>query len=166
LTNRKFDIFLKYLSNYLKLISYQNNIEADYHNFTTTLSTSINKFSIEVLCKKKNNTTNPWYDNECKIVRKSIRDASNASLKYDKINRYKTLIKRGEKNYINRKQEKLLHLFKIDPKKFWRQILTHKTKENNRIPLKDWNFYLKNIYNPLMSWTTFQIVLQRMKCFL
>jgi hypothetical protein len=97
-----------------------------------------------VLLKKKNNTTNPWYDNECKIARKTIRDASNASLKYDKINRYKTLIKR-KKNYINKKQEKLLHLFKIDPKKSRRQILTRKTKENNKIQLKDWNFYLKSI---------------------
>jgi hypothetical protein len=48
--------------------------------------------------------------------------------------------------YINRKQEKLLHLSKLDPKKFWRQILTHKTKENNMIHLRDWNSYLKNIY--------------------
>jgi hypothetical protein len=39
-----------------------------------------------------------------------------------------------------------LHLFKIDPNKFRREILTRKTKENNRIPLKDWNFYLENIY--------------------
>jgi hypothetical protein len=23
---------------------------------------------------------------------------------------------------------------------------THKTKENNKIPLKDWNCYLKNLY--------------------
>jgi hypothetical protein len=73
---------------------YQNNIEADYESFTTIISNSIKKFSIEVLCKKKNNTTNPWYDNECKIARKSIRDASNMSLKYDKINRYKTIIKK------------------------------------------------------------------------
>jgi hypothetical protein len=51
---QKVDLFLKDLSNALKLISYQNNIEADYHNFTTTLSTSINNFSIEVLHKKKN----------------------------------------------------------------------------------------------------------------
>jgi hypothetical protein len=115
---QKVDLFLNDLSNALNLLTYQNNIEVDYQNFTTILSTSINKFSIEVLCKKKNSTTNPWYDNECKIARKSIRDASNASLKYDKINRYKTLIKRKKKKiYINRKQEKLLHLFKIDPKK-------------------------------------------------
>ena len=66
----KVDLFLKNLSNDLKLISYQNNIEANYKNFTTTLSTSINNFSIEVLRKKKNNTTNPWYDNACKIARK------------------------------------------------------------------------------------------------
>jgi hypothetical protein len=39
-----------------------------------------------------------------------------------------------------------LHLFKKDPKKLWRQIITRKTKENDRIHLKDWNFYLKNLY--------------------
>ena len=32
------------------------------------------------------------------------------------------------------------------PKKFWRHILTRKTKDNNRIDLHDWNSYLKNIY--------------------
>jgi hypothetical protein len=95
----KVDIFLKDLNSELNLLSYKDNIEDLYHNFTTTLSTSINKFSIEVLCKKKNRTTNPWYDNECKIARKSIRDASNESLKPDKINTYKALIKR-KKNTI------------------------------------------------------------------
>ena len=94
---KKNDFFLKYLSNYSKLISYQNNIEVDYQNFTSILSTSINNFSIEVLHKKKNSTTNPWYDNECKFARKVIRDASNASLKSDKINRYKTLINKRKR---------------------------------------------------------------------
>jgi hypothetical protein len=97
---QKVNLFLKKLSNALKLIFYHNNIEADYQNFTTTLSTSINNFFVEVLSKKKNNTTNPWYDNEFKIARKSIRDASNASLKYDKMNRYKTFkIKRKKQLY-------------------------------------------------------------------
>ena len=32
------------------------------------------------------------------------------------------------------------------PKKFWRQILTRKTKDNIRIYLHNWNSYLKNIY--------------------
>ena len=32
------------------------------------------------------------------------------------------------------------------PKKLWRQILTRKTKEDNKIALKDWYSYLKNIY--------------------
>jgi hypothetical protein len=71
---QKINLFLKDLSNALKLVSYENNIEANYQNFTTTLSTSINNFSIEVLRKKKKNTTNPWYDNEYKIAKKSIRD--------------------------------------------------------------------------------------------
>ena len=35
------------------------------------------------------------------------------------------------------------------PKKFRRQILTQKTKEDNKITLKDWNSYLKNIYESL-----------------
>lgn len=35
------------------------------------------------------------------------------------------------------------------PKKFWRQILTRKTKESNKITLEDWNSYLKNIYDSL-----------------
>jgi hypothetical protein len=77
----KVDIFLKDLNNELNLLSNKDNIEDLYHNFMTTLSTSINKFSIEVLCKKENRMTNPWYDKECKIARKSIRDASNESLK-------------------------------------------------------------------------------------
>jgi hypothetical protein len=89
--------------------------------------------------------TNPWYDKECKIVRKVIRDPSNESLKFYKINRYKYLIKR-KKNYRNRKQEKLLQLSKLDTDKFWRQILARKTKENNMISLKDWNSYLQYLY--------------------
>jgi hypothetical protein len=112
----------------------------------STLSTSINNFSIEMLHKNKNSTTNPWQDNEYKIARKDIRDASNASLKSDTINIYKTLIKWKKTDYVHRKQEKLVHLLKIDSKKLWRKILTRKTKENNNIPLKDWNLYLKNLY--------------------
>ena len=32
------------------------------------------------------------------------------------------------------------------PKKFYRKILTRKTKEDNKIALKDWNSYLKKLY--------------------
>jgi len=39
-----------------------------------------------------------------------------------------------------------LHIFKVAPKKFWRQILTSKIKENNKIALKDWDSYLKRLY--------------------
>jgi hypothetical protein len=76
----KFELFLKDLNSKFHLLTYKDNIEELYHNLTTTLSTSINKFSFEVSCKKNNRTTNPWYDKECKISRKSIRDASNESL--------------------------------------------------------------------------------------
>jgi hypothetical protein len=93
----KFDILLNDLNSKLNLLTYKDNIEEHYRNFTTTLSTSINKFSFEVSYKKNNRMTNPWYDKECKIARKSIRDASNESLKLDKINTYKALIKREKK---------------------------------------------------------------------
>ena len=48
--------------------------------------------------------------------------------------------------YIHKRQEKLLHLSKVAPKKFWRQILTRKTKHNNKISLDEWNSYLKKLY--------------------
>jgi hypothetical protein len=133
----KVDIFLKDLNSKLKLLTYKDNIEELYHNLTTTLFTSINKFSFEVSRKKNNRTTNPWYDKECKIDRKAIRDASNEPLKLDKINTYKALTKRKKRYYINKRQEQLSQLYKLDPKKFWSQTLKCNTKENNRIPLMD-----------------------------
>ena len=110
-----------------------NNIEDLYHNFTMTLLYSINKFSIEVSSNKRNSETNPWYDKDCKSVRKEIKE----SLKTEKIKIYKALTKRKKMQYIRKIQENLLHLSKVAPKKFWRQILTRKTKDNNRITLHD-----------------------------
>jgi hypothetical protein len=46
----------------------------------------------------------------------------------------------------------------LDPKKFWSQIIKHNTKENNRIPLSDWNSYLKSIYEFPNSMETILIV--------
>ena len=51
------------------------------------------------------------------------------------------------------------------PKKFWRQILTRKTKEDNKIALKDWNPYLKNIYEPLDIKDSIQTLLTMKKVF-
>jgi len=142
----KNDLFLKYLIiNFLPLSS-TDNIEDLYHNFTTTLSYFINKFSIEVSSNKRNRKTNPWYDKDCKSARREIMEALDESLKIDKIQLYKALTKRKKMQYIHKRQENLLHLFKVAPKKFWRQILTRKTKDNNRIALNDWNSYFKKLY--------------------
>jgi hypothetical protein len=46
----------------------------------------------------------------------------------------------------------------MDPKKFWSQILNRNTKENNRIPLRDWNSYLKSLYEFPKSMDTIPIV--------
>ena len=106
----KVDIFLKDLNIKLNLLTYKDNIQELYHNFKTTLSTSINKLSFKVSYKNNNRMTNPWYDKECKIAKKSIRGASNEPLKLDKINTYKALIKREKIYYINKRQEQLSQL--------------------------------------------------------
>jgi len=56
--NKK-DLFLNELKNNLLHLFSIDNIEDLYHNFTTTLSYSINKFSIELLSNKRNSKTNP-----------------------------------------------------------------------------------------------------------
>jgi hypothetical protein len=154
----KVDILLKDLNSELNLLTYKDNIEELYHNFTTTLSTSISKFSFKVSYKNNNRMTNPCYDKECKFARKSIRDDSNESLKIYKINMYKSLIKTKKIYYINKRKEKLSQLYKLDPKKFWRQILKRNTNENNRIPLRDWNSYLKIIFEFPNAMDTIPIV--------
>ena len=58
----KNDLFLNELKTSLLPLSSIDNIDDLYHNFTTTLSYSINKFSIEVSSNKINSKTNPWYD--------------------------------------------------------------------------------------------------------
>jgi hypothetical protein len=85
----KVDIFLKDLNIELNILTYKDNIEDLYHNFTT-LSTSINKLYFEVSHKKNNRPTNPWYDTKCTIARKTIGKSSNEFLKLDKINKYKS----------------------------------------------------------------------------
>ena len=82
----KTDIFLCDLKIELVPLSTMENIENPYHNFATTLSSSINKFSIEFLTKMSNNTAKPWYDQECKDARKEIKQANTYSIKLDKIN--------------------------------------------------------------------------------
>ena len=53
------DLFLNDLKNDLLPLLRFDNIEDLYPNFTIVLSSSINKFSIEVLGEKKNRKTNP-----------------------------------------------------------------------------------------------------------
>ena len=94
----KNDLFPNDLKINLLPLSSIDNIEDLYHNFTTTLSHSINKFSIEVSSNKGNRKTNPWYDKDCKSVRKENNEALDESLKIDKIKIYKALTKREKGN--------------------------------------------------------------------
>jgi hypothetical protein len=92
----KVDIFLNDLNSELHILPYKDIIDYLYHNFTTSLYTSINKFTFEISFKNKNITTNPWYDREFKIARKVVRDASNEFFKLKRINTYKSIINRKE----------------------------------------------------------------------
>ena len=61
--------------------------------------------------------------------------------------------------YIHKRQKNLLHLSRVAPNKLWRQILTRNTKDNNRIYLHEWNYYLKNIYESPNVIDNFETVL-------
>jgi hypothetical protein len=106
----KVDLFLMDLNRELHLLTYKDNMKSSVIILQLPFP-PINKFSFEVSCKKNNRTTNPWYDKECKISRKSIRDAYNESLKLDKINTYKSLIKRKKKDIISIKSQSGFHSF-------------------------------------------------------
>ena len=56
--------------------------------------------------------------------------------------------------YIHKRQEDLLHLSKVAPKKLWRQILSRKTKDTNRIAYTIGIPILKRFMNPQMSLIT------------
>ena len=102
----KNDLFLNELKSNLLPLSSIDNIEDLYHNFTTTLSYSINKFSIEVSSNKRNSKINPWYDKDCKSVRRAIKEVVDESLKIGKIKIYKALLK-GKKGSIFLKDRRI-----------------------------------------------------------
>jgi len=106
----KNDLFLNELKTNLLPLSSIDNIEDLYHNFTTTLSYSINKFLIEVSCNKRNSNTNPWYDKDCKNARRAIKEVVDGSLKIGNINIYKALTKREKRQYIRKRRESLTPL--------------------------------------------------------
>ena len=63
-------------NNELNILLNKDIIENLYHNFTTTLSISVYKFTLKVWGRKENRITNHCYDKECKHGRKFIRDDS------------------------------------------------------------------------------------------
>jgi len=91
--NKKY-LFLNELKTNLLHSSSIVNIEDIYDNFTTPLSYSINKFSIEVSSNKRNSKTIPWYDKDCKSMRTTIKEVVYESLKIGKIKIYKDLTKK------------------------------------------------------------------------
>lgn len=107
----KVDLVLDDLKNNIFPLSYMNTIENLYHNFTKSLSSSIEKFSIDVSRRKRDRITNPWYDQECKDARNEIKKTIDESLKLDIINQYKNLTKRKKSCYLSKMHENLLLLY-------------------------------------------------------
>ena len=77
----KNDLFLNELKINLFPLSIIDNIEGFYHNFTTTLSYLINKFSIEVSSNKINIKTNPGMIKLVKVQGKKLRNLLMSLLK-------------------------------------------------------------------------------------
>ena len=96
------DGFLNDLMKNLFPLSNKSHMKDLYHNFITSLSLSINEFSLKIISKNNNIRTKPLYDNECKHARREIKEVNNESLKDDKINKYKAIIKRKNTYYIKK----------------------------------------------------------------
>ena len=122
-------------------------------------------FSIEVSSNKRNSKTNPWYDKDCKSARRTIKEVADEYLKIRKIKIYKALTKRKKRPYIRKRQENLLHLSKVSPRKFWKQILIKKTKDNNKIALHYQNSYLKKLYESPNVMDNFETLLTTKEVF-
>ena len=75
-------------------MNYNNNSDQIYYHFTTILSNTINNFLNDISFKKSNRNSNPWYDQDCKISRKTIRDAPIEIIKLQNTNIYKIINKR------------------------------------------------------------------------
>lgn len=88
LDGSKVVLFLRDLERDLGYLTYNINIYQIYYHFTTTRSTTINKFSIGTSYKQNNRTSNPWYDKDYKITRKAIKDAPNEIIKLWNISMY------------------------------------------------------------------------------
>lgn len=98
----KANLFLRDLESDLGSLAYNSNIDQMYYHLATTLSTSIRNFSNEKSYKQNNKTSNPWYDKDCKISKKAMRDDPNEIIKLqNNISIYKSLIKRKKRSYIN-----------------------------------------------------------------
>ena len=63
----KIDLFLGDLERDLGPMNYNNNIDQIYYYFTIILSSTINKFSNEILFKQTNRNSNPWYGKDSKF---------------------------------------------------------------------------------------------------
>ena len=63
---------------------------------------------------KKTFLTNPWFDKECKMVKKNWKKNMNRESRND----YDQLIKKKKEEYVNMRRIELISLGKSSPKKF------------------------------------------------
>jgi hypothetical protein len=65
---------------------------------------------------------NPWYDEECKATKKSLKER-----KWGKENKkkYERSVHSKKEEYVNARRGELISLGKHNPKGFWRELLSH-----------------------------------------
>ena len=76
---------------------------------------------ISQLKKRVSNTfpTNPWYDEECKDAKRSLKEKERNN---ETKKRYTNLIKNKLKNYVTSRKNELILLGNHNPKGFWREL--------------------------------------------
>ena len=92
---------------------------------------------------------NPWYDEECKSLRKRLQhalqvgDPCGASLR----KQYKSLTKRKKANYTFEQAERLCKLAKESPASFWRAVHGPKQHVLNSISACQWREAFEGLYS-------------------
>ena len=104
-------------------------------------------------CPFKNNQSNPWYDQECRLKRKEFDTAikiykdtpstDNLNNLTSIRNTYRKLCRKKNNDYLSSLSLDLVQLSKKNPKEFWKKI---KRKKRKIIGDCDFDLYFKNLF--------------------
>lgn len=86
---------------------------------------------------------NPWYDEECKAAKRTLKENG---LNKENKKKYEKLVQTKKENYVNTRRKELISLGKHNPKGFWRELQQKRKQIQNNIRGVQWLDYAKFLY--------------------